>query len=52
MDRWECKVCGYIYEPNEGDPTSGIDPETDFEDLPEDWTCPECGADKEMFELI
>lgn len=42
----------YIYDPEEGDPYNGIDPGTLFEDLPEDWTCPVCGASKEEFEKV
>ncbi len=49
MDRYVCQVCGYIYDPAEGDPDNGIDVETGFEDLPDDWTCPVCGADKDQF---
>ncbi|NLI56429.1 rubredoxin [bacterium] len=52
MKKFECSVCGYIYDPNNGDPESGISPGTPFEDLPEDWTCPVCGADKSIFEEI
>ena len=52
MQRYQCIVCNYIYDPAEGDPDSGIEPGTAFEDLPEDWTCPECGAGKEDFEAI
>ncbi len=44
-----CEVCGYEYNPADGDPDNGIDPETDFEDLPDDWVCPLCGATKEDF---
>jgi rubredoxin len=50
MDKYECSVCGYIYDPEEGDPDNGIDPGTAFEDLPDDWTCPVCGASKDQFE--
>ena len=50
MKKWECTVCGYIYDPEKGDPDSGIAPGTAFEDLPDDWVCPECGAEKDMFE--
>ena len=50
MDKYECTVCGYVYDPAEGDPDNGIDPGTSFEDLPDDWTCPVCGAGKEDFE--
>jgi rubredoxin len=52
MDKHECAVCGYIYDPEEGDPDNGIDPGTPFEDLPEDWTCPVFGACKEEFEKV
>lgn len=52
MEKWECLVCGYIYDPAEGDPDGGIPPGTPFEDLPNDWVCPECGAAKEMFEKL
>ena len=50
MDRYVCGPCGYVYDPADGDPENGIDPGTSFEDLPEDWTCPICGAAKEDFE--
>jgi len=50
MEKWICTVCGYTYDPSVGDPTSGIDPGTSFEDLPEDWVCPDCGVGKDMFE--
>ena len=52
MSKWECMACGYVYDPEVGDPDSGIAPGTAFEDLPEDWVCPECGVDKSMFEQI
>lgn len=50
MDKYVCKVCGYVYDPEKGDPDNGIEPGTKFEDLPEDWTCPVCGAGKDQFE--
>jgi rubredoxin len=50
MEKWECLVCGYVYDPEVGDPDNGVDPDTTFEDLPDDWTCPECGAEKDEFE--
>jgi len=50
MDKYECSVCGYVYNPEDGDTDNGIDPGTPFEDLPEDWTCPVCGASKDQFE--
>ena len=52
MDKWECLVCGYVYDPAEGDPDSGIKPGTPFEALPDDWICPDCGAGKDMFEKM
>jgi rubredoxin len=50
MQRWVCVVCGYVYDPHEGDPDNDVAPNTSFEDLPEDWVCPVCGAGKEDFE--
>lgn len=44
-----CEVCGYRYKVKEGDPENGIEPGTEFEDLPDTWTCPLCGAGKEDF---
>jgi rubredoxin len=52
MQRWRCTVCDYIYDPEEGDPDNGIEPGTDFEDLPDDWVCPDCGVDKDSFEPV
>lgn len=51
MQKYRCNVCGYIYDPEKGDPDSNIDPGTAFADLPEAWVCPVCGADKSAFEL-
>jgi rubredoxin len=48
--KYICSVCNYEYDPEEGDPDNGISAGTAFEDLPEDWTCPVCGADKSDFE--
>jgi rubredoxin len=50
VQKWKCSVCGYIYDPEIGDPDNGVDPKTSFEDLPADWTCPDCGAAKEEFD--
>ena len=50
MDKYVCTVCGYIYDPEEGDPDNGVKPGTAFEDVPGDWVCPVCGAGKEAFE--
>ncbi len=52
MEKWKCIVCGYIYDPDTGDPEAGIAPGTAFENLPDDWTCPVCGATKDMFEKL
>lgn len=48
--RYVCSVCGYVYDPEKGDPDNGIAPGTGFEDIPDSWTCPICGADKSQFE--
>lgn len=50
MEKYICTVCGYIYDPEQGDPDSDIPPGTAFEDIPEDWICPVCGAEKDDFE--
>ncbi len=52
MDTYECTVCGYLYDPEKGDPENGIEPGTLFEDLPPDWVCPVCGASKDQFEIV
>ena len=52
MDKWTCIPCGYVYDPYEGDPENGITPGTVFEDLPDDWECPVCGAGKDEFEKV
>ena len=51
-DCLECKVCHYVYDPEKGDPESGIVPGTAFEDIPDDWVCPVCGVSKDMFEAV
>jgi rubredoxin len=51
MDNYVCTICGYIYDPALGDPENGVAAGTAFEDLPDDWVCPVCGADKDQFEL-
>ena len=51
MQKYEC-LCGYIYDPELGDPDNGINPGTAFEDLPDDWTCPVCGLEKEVFKKV
>ncbi len=52
MKKYRCVVCGYIYDPEVGDPDSGIAPGTPFEEIPDDWTCPVCGVTKEDFEPL
>ena len=50
MDKYECTVCGYVYDPAKGDPDGGIAPGTKWEDIPDDWVCPLCGAGKDSFQ--
>lgn len=52
MQKYECQACGYIYDPKVGDEDNDIKPGTAFEDLPEDWECPLCGAPKDEFEPV
>ena len=52
MEKWECQVCGYVYDPAKGDPDSGIAPGTPFEDLSDNWVCPVCGAVKANFKKL
>ncbi len=52
MAKYQCIVCGYIYDPELGDPDDSIKPGISFEELPEDWTCPVCGASKSEFERM
>ncbi len=51
MDKYVCDLCGYVYDPAEGDPDSGVGPGTKWDDVPDDWECPVCGAGKEDFSL-
>lgn len=51
-EKWICRVCGWIYDEAEGDPDSGIAPGTKFEDIPDDWFCPECQVTKKDFVLL
>ena len=50
MKKYVCGICGYVYDPAKGDPDGGIAPGTRFEDIPDSWTCPVCGAEKSKFE--
>ncbi len=52
MDKYICIVCGYEYDPESGDPDSNINPGTPFEEIPDDWVCPVCGASKDQFEKV
>jgi len=49
LRKYECQVCGYIYDPEKGDPDGGVSPGTAFEDIPGSWVCPVCGASKDQF---
>ena len=49
MDRYICEVCGYVYDPEQGDPDHGVAPGTPFASLPAHWVCPLCGVGKEQF---
>ena len=50
MDRYVCQICGYVYDPEQGDPDNGVAAGTKWEDVPDDWECPVCGASKDDFE--
>ena len=52
MAKYQCSVCGYVYDPEMGDPENDIEPGTPFEKLPSYWVCPLCGAGKEEFEKL
>ena len=52
LGKYECDTCGYIYDPRAGDPDNGIKADTAFTDLPEDWVCPTCGAEKNNFKQV
>jgi rubredoxin len=49
---WMCLICGFVYDEEKGIPDEGIAPGTRWEDIPINWTCPECGARKEDFEMV
>jgi len=49
MKKYVCDVCGYVYDPEQGDADADIEPGTAFEDLPDDWVCPVCGVGKDRF---
>ena len=52
MKKYVWDICGYIYDPVNGDPDSGIAPGTAFEDIPDDWVCPLCGVGKDDFSVV
>jgi rubredoxin len=52
MRKYKCRFCSHVYDEAAGDPETGIAAGTRFEDIPEDWICPECGATKEDYELV
>jgi len=52
MKRWQCLVCGFVYDEEDGLPEEGIAPGTAWEEIPEDWTCPDCGVSKSDFEMV
>ncbi len=52
MEKYECVLCGWIYDPEIGDPDGGVKPNTLFEQLPDNWICPLCGATKDQFKKI
>ncbi len=52
MTKYICTVCDYVYDPEVGDPDNGVEPGTAFEDLPDDWVCPDCGVEKSEFEVF
>lgn len=49
MDKYVCDICGYVYDPETGDPDNDVNPGTTFEDVPDEWLCPVCGAGKDDF---
>ncbi len=52
MDRYICDVCGYVYDPAQGDPDGGVAPGTPWERVPEDWVCPLCQVGKDQFSKV
>lgn len=52
LRKYQCTVCGWVYDPAVGDPDNGIEPGTPFEELPDEWVCPECGLGKDVFEEV
>lgn len=52
MDKYICKICATVYDPNLGDPEGNVAPGTPFENLPKEWSCPVCGSTQDKFEII
>ena len=52
MRKWQCIVCGYVYDESVGEPEEGIAAGTRWEDIPDDWVCPDCGVGKQDFEMV
>ena len=52
MKKWKCRYCTHVYDEVKGDPDTGIAPGTRFEDIPDDWMCPDCGATKDDYDLL
>lgn len=52
MRQWECEVCGFVYDEEEGFPEHGIEPGTSWDEVSDDWECPHCGATKDQFNLV
>ncbi|MFP6838802.1 MAG: rubredoxin [Pseudohongiellaceae bacterium] len=52
MRKWQCLICSFIYEEELGLPEDGIAPGTGWDEIPDDWMCPDCGAGKEDFEMV
>jgi rubredoxin len=52
MEKYRCDICGYVYDPAAGDEAAGVTAGTSFEDLPDDWECPVCGAGKDDFSVV
>ena len=50
--KYECAICGFVYDPEAGLPEDGIEPGTAFEDIPDDWVCPMCGVGKDDFQPV
>jgi rubredoxin len=52
MQQYQCQVCGYIYDPAQGDPDNNVPPNTPFDTLPREWVCPICGASQDQFKPV